>query len=153
MTSFNTYANTSWKDGVSTVLGQIAEQTFSITFPFIDEDGSNIGKLIDELATVNGIVINGLSFDLKDKTELFDNARKQAFGNAFEKAKDYTEALGLSLGSVLNIRDSFSRAPVVGDSIRSDESLKMAGGNSATEVNVGTIEASYDMSAIFSFSL
>ena len=70
--NFNVYANTSYKNGVSTVLGQIASQTFEITIPTISSDGSNIGKLIDDLANINGIILNGLSFDLSDKTAAFE---------------------------------------------------------------------------------
>lgn len=47
VTSFSTYANTSYVNGTSTVLGQIASQSFEITIPTINPDGSNIGKLID----------------------------------------------------------------------------------------------------------
>jgi len=46
-TSFNTYPNTSWANGVSTVLGQIASQSFQIMIPKIDANGANIGKLFD----------------------------------------------------------------------------------------------------------
>lgn len=47
VTSFSTYANTSYINGTSQVLGQIASQAFQITIPSIKPDGSNIGKLID----------------------------------------------------------------------------------------------------------
>lgn len=71
----NVYPNTSWINGVSTVYGQIANQYIKIDIPQIDSNGANIGKLIDDLATVNGIILNGLSFDVKNKTSLFYKAR------------------------------------------------------------------------------
>ena len=37
----------------------------------IDSTGKKIGKLIDDLAKINGIVINGLSFGLLDKIRIF----------------------------------------------------------------------------------
>ena len=64
----NVYPNTSWNHGVSTTHGQIANQNIRIEIPQIDADGSNIGKLIDEIATVNGITLNGISFDIRNKT-------------------------------------------------------------------------------------
>ena len=76
MINFNVYPNTSYRDGKSTVLGQIASQTFEITIPNISADGSNIGRLIDDLANINGIILNGLSFDLSDKTGAFEKARE-----------------------------------------------------------------------------
>jgi uncharacterized protein YggE len=71
VTSFSTYANTSYINGTSKVLGQIASQSFEVTIPSIKPDGSNIGKLIDELAKINGILLNGLSFDIANKTTIY----------------------------------------------------------------------------------
>lgn len=73
--SVNVYPNTSWINGVSKVLGQIANQYIRIDIPQIDANGANIGRLIDELASVNGIILNGLSFDVRNKTSLFFKAR------------------------------------------------------------------------------
>ena len=65
--------------------------------------------------------MNGLSFDLKDKTAVFEQARSKAFENAKDKALDYASALLVSLGNVVNIKDTFSQAPVA-----TDNSLKMS---------------------------
>ena len=69
-TSFNTFPKRTNNNGVWTVVGQVASQSFQITIPQIDASGSKIGKL-DELATVNGIVLNGLFFDLSNKEAVF----------------------------------------------------------------------------------
>ena len=74
-TSFNTFPNRTSNKGVWTVVGQVASQSFQVTIPQIDSSGSKIGKLIDDLATVNGIVLNGLSFDLSNKTAVHELAR------------------------------------------------------------------------------
>jgi uncharacterized protein YggE len=112
VTSLNVYPNTSYANGVSTVLGQIATESFSITIPVLNSNGSNIGALIDSLATVNGIILNGLSFDLSNKTSQFVLARANAYKNAQNKALDYTSSLQLSLGQLVTVIDSFSSAPV-----------------------------------------
>jgi hypothetical protein len=112
-TSFNVFPNTSFLNGTSTVIGQIASQSFQIILPSIDSNGSNIGQLIDNLATIDGIVISGLRFDIKNKTEIYQIARQEAFANAVEKASDYTVALSRTLGDLVTLVDSFSSAPVV----------------------------------------
>lgn len=150
--NFNVYPNTTWRDGVSTVNGQIASQSFEVTLPFVAGDGSSIGKLIDGLASVNGVTINNLSFDIKNKTAAFFQARRLAFQDAQAKAKDYAEALFLRLGRVLHVADSFSSAPVVtsGEKVMS----LMVGSADAvsTNVEVGTIPISYNVQLVFSFS-
>jgi uncharacterized protein YggE len=73
--SVSVYPNTSWINGVSTVYGQIANQYIRIDIPQIDSNGSNIGKLIDDLAAVNGIFLNGLTFDIRNKTSVFSRSR------------------------------------------------------------------------------
>ena len=140
-------------NGVSTILGQIASQSFQITIPKIDANGANIGKLFDELAVVNGIVLNGLSFDLSNKTKEFESARTQAFQNAQQKANDYASFLMLSVVKILNVNDMVSRAPVVNDLNQKDEALVIGGGaiQNPTTVNVGTIPISYDVEVVFGF--
>ena len=95
--SFSLYPNPSYANGVSIVVSQIVSQNFLITKPSITKDGSNIGKLIDSLATVNGILLRELSFDIKDKTSVYQKARQQPYQNAQSKARDYAIALQLGL--------------------------------------------------------
>lgn len=151
VTSFRTYANSSWNNGVKTILGYIASQSFQIVLPSIQPDGSNIGQLFDSLAAVNGITLNGLSFDLSDKTVVYQQARELAFQNAKEKAKDYVDVLGVLLSGVASIKDSFSSAPSV---VRSNEMMSLVQSDSpvSTTVNVGTIPISYQVEVVYKLS-
>jgi uncharacterized protein YggE len=54
-----------------------------------------------------------LSFDIRNKTDAYQQARALALANAQQKAADYTKALGLTLADLITIIDSFSGAPVV----------------------------------------
>lgn len=149
--SFSLYPNTSYSNGETKVVGQIATQSFQITIPTISKDGSNIGKLVDSLATVNGIVLNGLSFDVANKTCVYQQARQQAFQNAQNKAQDYAIALQIGVSGVLSVVDSFSSPAVV---TQSDAPILSFSANKAivpTTINVGTISISYDLDIIFSF--
>ena len=154
-TSINVYANTSWNDGVSKVLGQIANQNFAVNLPTISPDGSNIGRLIDSLAQIDGITINSLTFDIKDKTAILTTARERAFRQAQRKAEDYAGLLALKVGKVVSITDSYSSAPVVQYFQSRPQALafKSAGDSSqGTAVNVGNVRVAYDLSAVYAFS-
>lgn len=148
--NFNLYPNTSYDGGVSKVVGQIASESFQITVP--NANGVNLGKLIDALASVNGIVLNGLTFDIANKTSVYQQARKQAFQNAQTKAKDYGAALNLTVGSLLNVIDSFS-APAVYQPRRevmyATSAMKI---NTDTQVNVGTISISYNVQSVYALN-
>lgn len=143
--NFNVYPNQTWNNGVSTVLGQIASQTIAINIPSITPDGAKIGKLVDQLATINGITLNGLSFDLRNKTTVYRQAREAAFQNAKSKAKDYAEALSLQLGQAITVKDTFSTAPVVTQGGASNSMFKLAADVAPTTVNVGTIPIEYNV--------
>lgn len=152
--SFSVYPNSSWANGVSTVLGQIATQSFQITVPSVDPKGTNIGKLIDDLATVNGIILNGLSFQVQDQTQELADARAKAFANAKNKAMDYATALQLSLGQIVSVTDSYSNAPVT-TPVNDLPMLSLgqaAPSKVPTTINVGTVSISYNMQAVYSFS-
>jgi len=94
-------------------LGQIANQNIAIEIPQISSDGSNIGKLVDSLAEVDGINIGNLVFEIKDKTTYLDTARDRAFRYAQRKAEDFSESLSLTLGKVIYVEDDFNVAPLV----------------------------------------
>ena len=80
--------------------------------------------MIDDLASIDGITINGLTFDIADKTKVFQQAREKAFENAKQKAEDYADALKLAVGKVINIVDGVSQAPVITSNSNSD--MRMA---------------------------
>lgn len=152
--SLSVYPNTSYSNGVSTVIGQIATQSFTITLPTISPNGSNIGKLIDGLASVNGIFLNGLTFDIANKTSVFATARASAYTDAQNKALDYTTSLQLCLGQLVTVIDSYSSAPVTTE-VPQQQKMMLASSNAVstpTTVNVGTIPISYNLEAIFSYS-
>lgn len=152
-TQLSIYPNTSYVDNVQITYGQIATQYILVKIPNLAADGSNLGKVYDGLAAVNGIEINGLTYDIADKTAILTQARGEAFKNAQKRAKDYTDAAGVVLGGPITVTDSYSVVPV--DTPQLDSLPKvMAMRSSAaptTTVTVGTIKVNYYLSAAFSF--
>ena len=134
------------------VYGQIASQSMSVTIPLPNSNGSTLGKIYDGLAQISDITINSLSFDLQDKTSSYVQARKLAYDNAVLKAKDYTNAAGVTLQSPLTVTDSFSIAPVATPYARDTPSLSAFKVAVPTTVSVGTIVINYNVAVAFLFA-
>ena len=64
-----------YSSGTAKLTGQLASETISVTVRKID----SLGSIIDPLSAINGIIINGINFDIADKTPFFNNARILAF--------------------------------------------------------------------------
>jgi uncharacterized protein YggE len=111
--SLNVYPNTSYVNGQEVTYGQIATQTMAVTVPMVGSDGRLVGQVYDGLAQIKDISINGLTFDLQNKTVALGQARRQAYQDAVRRATDYTSAAGVTLGIPVTITDSYSAAPVV----------------------------------------
>lgn len=71
----------------------------------IDQRGTKIATLVDALGQINGISLNSINLNIKDKSSLQEGARSKAYEDAYQKAKDYAELAGLSVGEALIIED------------------------------------------------
>lgn len=60
----------------------------------ITADGIQIGRIIDSVAGVSGVKINGVSFDQSDRTLGVKQARKAAYESAKTKAEEYADLSG-----------------------------------------------------------
>lgn len=118
----------------------------TITIPIPNSNGTIIARIYDGLAQVANINIYGMSFDLKDKTSAYIQARKLAYQDAVNRAKDYTKAAGVTLGNALSITDSFQASPY-------NYYSNSPGGpaTSSTSVSVGQITINYNVNVIFAF--
>ena len=89
--SISIYPQYEYPDWKMQLVGQQAQQTLSVTVRGIDENGGNLGSIIDQLVKVDGIEFNGLTFDKKDKSAVRKEARKLAFDDAKNKAQDFAQ--------------------------------------------------------------
>ncbi|MEO5807471.1 SIMPL domain-containing protein [Devosia sp.] len=67
---------------------------------------SSLGSVLDRAVTVGANTINGVSFTVADPSKLYDEARKQAFANAHDKADLYATAAGAKLETIVSIAES-----------------------------------------------
>lgn len=124
----------------------------TITIPMANSTGTAVGALYDGLARVSDISINGLTFDLQNKTKSYINARKLAYENALQKANDYLSAAGVTLGAPVTLTDSYSSAPVATPMASPMFKTLASSSDVATTVSVGTIAINYNIDVVFSFS-
>lgn len=148
--SLRVFPNTSYANGQSTVVGQIASESLTVTVPIVGSNTTTLGKIVDGVAAVDGIILNGISFDLTNKTDQVALAREQAFNDAKKKAVDYTGSLQVSLGQLITVIDGQSTAPVVQRA--PSPLILMANVATPTNINPGTIPISYYVQAAYAFN-
>lgn len=66
-------------------------------------DGASIGTLIDAASSIDGIIVNGVTFDQSDHTLGVKQARKAAFDAAKKKADEYANLTGMRVRQATRI--------------------------------------------------
>jgi uncharacterized protein len=64
-----------------------------------------LGAILDKSVTVGANTVNGVSFSVADPSDLYDEARKEAFADARAKAELYATAAGSTLEDILSISE------------------------------------------------
>lgn len=57
-----------YQSGEGILTGQKASQTLSVKIRSLTADGANIGRLVDEASKIDGLIVNGVTFDQSDRT-------------------------------------------------------------------------------------
>lgn len=138
----------SWTDSGRNFLGERVSQRVVARM----HDISRFPALVDALgANLTGISLDSVSFDLKDKTQLYAEARTMAILNAAEKAQTYAAASGLTLGNAFSISEGgvyISRGNAKYGAAMAAEASSAA--DYSTEIPSGEIEISASVSVVFS---
>jgi uncharacterized protein YggE len=116
----------------------------SHTIQVESKDLTGFGTLLNAAvdAAGNGLTMNGLQFDIEDKSELLAQARELAFQQARAKAEHLAALAGYSLGSVTSIRESQSPYPIhraaanASRKANFDASVNVTPGDSSVEVTL-----------------
>jgi uncharacterized protein YggE len=107
--NFNVYQNQKYDtQGQPTESVYAVDNTLSVTV----RDISKIGKLLGTVVTSGANSINGITFDVADKTKAMSDARKLALTDAQNQANEMATALNATLGSVQTAVVNFSASPV-----------------------------------------
>lgn len=127
------------RDRVRELVGYTVTNTVSITV----RDLEVISAVIDDAVEAGGddVRLNGISFDVEDRTEPAEKARLAAMEDARAKADLLAEAAGVEVGSALSITEvSFSQPPP----IFFDADLK-AGASVSTPIEPGSTSVVVDV--------
>ena len=75
-------------------------------------DLDQVGEILDAAVKAGANSINGISFDLEDKSAAMSEAREKAVNDANLQAQELAEAAGVSLGPVITISTSGGVIPI-----------------------------------------
>jgi len=75
------------------------------------EDVTKLGGMLDALVTAGTNRINGIRFSIHDAAALLIEARGKAVADARNKADTFAKAAGVTLGSILSIRETGNETP------------------------------------------
>jgi uncharacterized protein YggE len=106
--NFNVYQNQKFD-----AQGQPSESVYAVdnTLSVTVRDISQVGKLLGTAVTSGANSINGITFDVSDKTKAMSDARKLALTDAQTQANEMATALNATLGTVQSAVVNFSASP------------------------------------------
>ncbi len=73
---------------------------------------NNVGQILDGAVKAGANSINGVQFDVADRTQALSDARKAAMDNAKAQAQELAQAAGVTLGPVQSISISNGNPPI-----------------------------------------
>ncbi|CAN3131116.1 SIMPL domain-containing protein [Mycobacterium sp. smrl_JER01] len=95
----------------TTIAAYRATNSVNVTIRDLDRASDAIGMIVETGG--NATRINSISYSIEDDSQLVRDARARAFEDAKERAAQYAELSGLSLGKVLSISESGGSAPPI----------------------------------------
>lgn len=109
-------------------------------------DLDELGTLLDAVVTAGANSIYGISFSVDDPSEAASQARRLAVEDARAKADEMADALGMRVGRVVTVTESFAPPPTpqVFES-RAD----VQGAGQAVPIQTGTSEVAVDIQITF----
>lgn len=100
---------------------------------------SALGELLDAAVQAGGNQIQGIRFEITDRSELYDQAREAAWENALDKAEQLAEMAGAELGSVVTISESsYTPAPYAERAMAftADAGVPIQGGTESVQISL-----------------
>jgi len=125
--------------------GEITETTYNVenTIYVTIRDLQNLGKVLDEVIKAGANNINGVEFDVLDKSEALTEARALAIKNAKSQAQELASAADVELGDLISLSVYANNMPYA------SYEGKAIGGAMAPEVLIAagqlTIQATADL--------
>jgi uncharacterized protein len=117
--------------------GYQVANTVTVTVRNLD----SLGAILDKSVTVGANTVNGVTFAVADPSELYNEARKEAFEDARAKAELYAAAAGATLEEIQSISETqgFNNPqpyPMYARAEAADSSVPVEAGEMAFAINV-----------------
>ncbi|MET9433888.1 SIMPL domain-containing protein [Streptomyces sp. NPDC006551] len=124
--------------GETEVTGYQAGQSFSVKVRDIDRAGRVIGAVTD--ATGDAGRVNGVAFDVADRSALRAQAREAAHRDAYEKASQHARLSGLRLGRLVSLTEDDATRPGAVPGVPADaQQVPLAPGEIEEQVTVTAV--------------
>lgn len=94
----------------STITGYRARNSIRVTMRELDVAPTTLAIVVN--AGGNAARISGVSYSIADDSDLVSDARARAFTDAENRARQFAELAGLSLGSVISISETSGGGPI-----------------------------------------
>lgn len=136
----------------SSIVWYVSNHQLTITINDITEP-QKVATIIDDVASIWGIQVQNIMYDIKDKTAVYQQARELAFAKAKAKAEQLAKLANVKLGDVIVINENqstnYSPMPYMRNSLAAD-----MGGVSmeAGSVNPGQLEYNLDLNIVYSIN-
>jgi len=146
-------ANPRWDIDRKEILGYVANENIVIHVDDLDQideliDFIHVGLESDE-ARAASVSVSNVSFDIKDKDEMFKKARTAAIVDAVEKAELYAQAVGKNVKNTISISENMGYGGVRGGRTAAIQTMSMDGGSA---VAGGETQVEVTVSAVFEFN-
>ncbi|MGC0363762.1 uncharacterized protein YggE [Rhodococcus sp. 27YEA15] len=146
------HPQTRWTDsGVNEHVGFTVSTTYRVVLRDLAPDSPNsVGAVITECVVVGGdaVTVDGLEFDLEDRSELTRQARDAAWARARSTAQQYADLAGMTLRGALDVvEDSAQIVPV-----RAVTAAAMKSDTVGPTVERGKVEESVSVRVRFSLA-
>lgn len=107
-TNFSIYPQQQFdENGQVTGIRYVVDNTVYVTL----RDITKIGDILNAVVEAGANSINGIQFDVADRTEAISEARKSAVADALTQAEELAKEAGVTLGPIMNI-SSYGGYPV-----------------------------------------
>ena len=149
--NLNIYTEYDYSNSSRKIIGQRASQSLEIKIKKIDDKATKATAIIDELSAIDNLQINGISFDIEDKTEFFSKARELAFNKAKQKAEELAKLSKVKLTKPISISDStYDISPVPYTSnVAQFKSLSLDASSVSSQISTGEMNISANLSILW----
>ncbi|WP_045386914.1 SIMPL domain-containing protein [Falsirhodobacter sp. alg1] len=131
--------NPDWSEGNDRqITGYTAANMVTVKVRALD----SVGGVLDAVVADGANTLNGIAFDLSDPKPAVDQARKLAVADAMERARQLTDAAGVSLGRIVSISEG-------GVSSSPQPAYRMAAADARTPISGGEVTREAQVTIVF----